>query len=109
MATGDKNYDIAKETTSQEILNVVGSGIGVKSIQRGSVTISTNGGTVKTETVTIEAVNPNKSLLLVQHGYHTSGYSSEFGSAIGEIVDETTLKFTATATNITNWQVIEFY
>lgn len=39
MATGDRNYDIAKESTSQEILNAMGdAGGGVKHIQRGTFT-----------------------------------------------------------------------
>ena len=40
MATGDRNYDIAKETTSQAILDTLGEGVGggVKHIQRGTFT-----------------------------------------------------------------------
>lgn len=63
MATGDRNYDIAKETTSQEILSTVRSVAGVKKVQRGVADCGTP--SVGFIDVTITEVNTDKTFVNV--------------------------------------------
>lgn len=63
MATGDRDYNIAKETTSQEILSAVGSGVGIKKVQRGVADCDTP--SVGFVDVTITEVNTDKTFVNV--------------------------------------------
>ena len=124
MATGDKNYDIAKETTSQEILNAVSNGASaIKRIQSGFIPSGTTTKPVSKKIygdaqysyavdVLITAVNTAKCVVLVNN------YTPDYGSFLAELVDSTTLRIhtAGTASNSSGgvttraitWQIIEF-
>jgi hypothetical protein len=78
-------------------------GIGVKSVQRGIVTLNTN-----PKTVTITAVVLAKSLLI--SSYSRVDYSKSEPRAV--LTDTTTITFDQAVTDANSlvaWQVIEFY
>lgn len=115
MATGDRNYDIAKETTSQNILNAVGllGGSGaIKSIQKGS-TLAKDGTYAKT--ITISPVNESKSIAFTFAHYSNSDQMMDVACG-AKVTSDTTLTLyanvaysTSAAYGITHeWVVIEF-
>ena len=86
-------------------------GSGVKSVQRGSLTMPGNDPSVD---VTISAVNVNKSIL--KHSSTTECTINYLSHAlfVGEIVDSTTIRFSRSDTSsctgaIIDWELIEFY
>lgn len=88
----------------------------VKSVQRGTVSISASSS--NTYNVTISAVNTNKSFLII-NGENSTGNSGAATpcNASGEIKNSTTLLFTPTYKDNSpveygyslRWQVVEFY
>ena len=90
-------------------------GSGIKSIQRGIVTIS--GANVTTATATIASVNTAKSSLthLGTIGYDQGGNATADGSANTRLVltNSTTITaartFTTSATLAASWELVEYY
>lgn len=102
-------------TTIQNLLK--GGSISViKSVQRGTVNISSSSSS--TYNVTISAVNINKSFLIIngENSTGSSGAATPY-NASGEIKNSTTLLFTPTYKDNSpveygyslRWQVVEFY
>lgn len=112
MATGDRNYDIAKETTSQEILSAVGKGTSViKSVQRGVIS---NQSTIEV-TVSISTVDPNKCMVILNGGISDidNSYSQSVTAPYLVSLTNTQLKVhTGAAVDKVympvSWQIIEF-
>lgn len=102
-------------TTIQNLLKG-GSISVVKSVQRGTVNISSSSSS--TYNVTISAVNINKSFLIIngENSTGSSGAATPY-NASGEIKNSTTLLFTPTYKDNSpveyeyslRWQVVEFY
>lgn len=102
-------------TTIQNLLKG-GSISVVKSVQRGTVNISSSSSS--TYNVTISAVNINKSFLIIngENSTGNSGAATPY-NASGEIKNSTTLLFTPTYKDNSpveyrynlRWQVVEFY
>ena len=82
-----------------------GGGLKIKSIQRGTITISSG----LTATATVNAVDLSKAVLF--HNGATSGYSSACNPPIIELTDATTITATrsySTATGAVNYTLVEF-
>lgn len=98
-------------TTIQNLLKG-GSISVVKSVQRGTVNLSSV--STSTTSVTISSINMNKSFLLIDGQNYTSGNAGAF-NASGKIKSSTTLEFTPTYGRSgsydysINWQVVEYY
>ena len=77
-------------------------GLGIKSIQRGVVSVGTGGATV-----TITSVDTSKAILIVDQG---TNYTDDRGFARGVLTNATTLTFDVVSggTAYVAWQVIEF-
>ena len=112
MATGDRNYNIAKETTSQEILTAVNeiSFSVIKSIQRGVISDKSY-----EVTVNINKVNPDKCMVILNGGISDvdNSYSQNILSPYLVSLTDTTLTVNVSGavdkmTTTVSWQVIEF-
>lgn len=78
----------------------------VKSVQRGTNT--TVGGTASSANITINSVDINKSMVIVNSA--NSNYANY--TVMGELINEQTLQLSSignTASSRVKWQVIEFY
>lgn len=89
----------------------------VKSVQRGTATLSSSGGAVtnKTRNITISPVTISKSILVSTiHGNPSGGSSDSAGCSSVVLKDESHITFTLNGggtcgTVALSWQVIEFY
>ena len=93
------------------LFGISGGGGGIKSIQRGTVSLT---GTASTATVTISPVNTSKAMLSFL------GFTSNGNAALGEsltriaLTDSTTITATRELTgnsfiNIVSWELVEVY
>lgn len=125
MASGDRNYDIATETTQDELKNLLqeikakldnSSGV-VKRIQRGKITF---GSDASTTTISLSGfTNPDKMIVLLNGSDYYS--SSASGNYMSENYDYYIESLTATRLVVSrynyvnvidregSYQVIEFY
>lgn len=107
---GEIAVDVAKESTSQEILGAVGNGM-VKSVQRGVITIPKS---AENATATINAVDTTKAVVL--YGGYSTGVATN-GNSHNTIrltlANPTTLTANREATSsyaaTVAYQVIEYY
>ena len=114
---GQVSLDLAKESTSQEILNAVNTmtsntGGVIKRVQRGVITFDPSN---KTATATISAVDTSKAFVLWGGAINGAGSSDGFGypgtwDARVDLTNATTVtatKWWAFASTI-SYQVVEF-
>lgn len=93
----------------QAIKNALGSSGAVKSVQRGVITTEKSTSVV-TKTITINSVNPDKCLIILNSSF-TAAASGTSGLSVKSLTS-TVLTILCTQYNIANnisWQVIEFY
>ena len=104
-------YNLKKEVSElltdvkNEVMNSVGT---VKSVQRGTVT-GIDGGSV---TITINPVNPDKCMVLINSSYISADNYTSLSYLIS--ITETTLTIGTNRgatykSDKTSWQVVEFY
>ena len=82
----------------------------IKSVQSGTTTISG----VDFVNVTITAIDPAKSFIMINGTQHNVGGTSAPAYGRAEIIDSTTIRITETnqlsgASIIVNWTVVEYY
>lgn len=113
---GQISLDLAKESTSQEILNAVNTmasntGGVIKRVQRGVISF---GDSDKTKTATISAVDTTKSFVLWGgsiYGSSSSSSNSGHWDARLDLTSSTVVTATKywTAISTISYQVVEFY
>lgn len=105
------NLDVAMQSTSEEILEKVGS---LEAVLNAEVTANVVKkilrGTASTTSVTIEKVNPDKCLVFCEGGYYSGG-DNTFGSPFWYTgLTETSITFGYWGNGCKgHWQLIEFY
>ena len=92
-------------------------GVGIKSVQRGTFQEKPVGGSAENDiTITISAVNPSKTFVILRGGA-TSGYASSPSVVMGYLKSLTATNFTyagargsvTVAPSMISYEVVEFY
>ncbi len=114
--TGGTNTEGTVMAKLNALLSKVSSGVGIKSVQRGSFVEDFNVETVKTTRINISTVNPQKTFVIINGGL-SAGYSNSSSAVRGYVgtVASTYFNYCAGRASLTigagtvGYQVIEFY